>query len=91
MVEKFTPLRKFFSDKDGKLAILQAPNTLLIVWLLFLALSHILHPGHWLTLAQVVSKAAIIIWAILEVYSGASPFRRVLGIVVLAVSTASLL
>ena len=91
MTKKFTPLRKFFSDSDGTIAIGQTPNAPLVIWLLFAVLSHLVAPGHWQTLAQSISKGAILIWAIFEIYSGVSPFRRVLGCIVLILSIASLL
>jgi phosphoglycerol transferase MdoB-like AlkP superfamily enzyme len=91
MTRKLIRLRNFFSDKDGKLAMWQKPNIPLICWFVFLVLSHLLPAGNWRAPSQVVSKAAIIIWALLEMYSGASPFRRVLGLIVLILSIAPLL
>jgi len=91
MTQKFTLLHKFFSDKDGKVVIWQTPNPPLVVWLVFAVLSHLLHAGRWRSSASAVSKGALITWAVLEIYSGASPFRRVLGTAVLIFSIASLL
>ena len=61
-------IRRFFSDKNGKLTIWQRPNIPLLIWLVATVLSHILHPGDWQTLIAHLSKAAIIVWAIMEVY-----------------------
>jgi hypothetical protein len=91
MTRKFTPLRTFFSDKDGRLAIMQRPNPPLLVWFVFAVLGRLLHQGSIQSTARGISKVAIIIWAVLEVYSGDSYFRRTLGFVVLIFSIASLL
>jgi hypothetical protein len=89
MTRKFIPLRTFFCDKNGKLVIFQLPNLPLATWLVFAVLSHLFAPGHVRTVAHDISRVALIVWASLEVYSGASYFRRVLGLAVLVLSIAS--
>ena len=90
MTHKFTSLRTFFCDKDGRLAIMQWPNVPLISWFVFGVLSRLLHAGHGRTITQDISKVALIVWAALEVYSGASYFRRALGLIVLVFTIISL-
>lgn len=76
-------IARFFKDKDGKVVIVQRPNLWLGGWLLFTLLRH-LPLGHTLQqIAGYISTAFIVIWALLEIARGASPFRRLLGGVVL--------
>jgi hypothetical protein len=85
-----TPLRTFITDKHNHVVLWQRPNTPLIVWFVFAVLSRLLH-GNLRTGVRFISHAAIIIWAALEVYSGASPFRRVLGAIVLLLAIVPLI
>ncbi len=78
-----TPIKKFISDKNGKVVIWQMPNAPLIVWLIFTVLLHFLKHGHPHTIAQIIAQVALIIWAVLEVFWGASYFRRTLGAIVI--------
>ncbi len=60
----------------------QTPNVALLVWLAAIIASRFTH-GTAHTIISSLGTTAIIIWAILEIISGASPFRRMLGLVVL--------
>jgi hypothetical protein len=91
MSTEMNPIRSFFSDKHGKLAIAQLPNPPLIIWLLATAVAHFVHTGLVHTSARIVAVAAILVWAILEIISGLSPFRRILGGAVLLLMLVSLL
>lgn len=82
-----SPLSRFFRDKDGQVVVAQRPNLPLLVWLVATVLGRLLDAG-WL---KAVAVVALAVWALLEVASGASPFRRVLGGVVLAGILARLL
>lgn len=74
-------MRWFFTDRTtGRLVIAQWPNAPLWVWILA-TVAHALTGAGWLTW---VATAALVVWALLEVARGASPFRRVLGGIVLA-------
>lgn len=81
-----TPMHKFFADKDGRLVLWQRPNVPLAIWIVFTVLSHLLHPGNLRNTSQLISHAAIIVWAGLEVISGVSYFRRTLGAIVLVLT-----
>jgi len=78
-------------DRDGRLTIAQAPNPALGVWLAARLLE-------WTGMTSLdeatlrgIGTGALLVWSIDEVLRGASPFRRVLGAVVLAGQLTALL
>lgn len=78
-------LKRFFTDKDGRIVIAQWPNPPLIIWIVSVIVGRFTHG----TVANVISfigTAALIIWGILEIISGRSMFRRALGVVVLGLT-----
>lgn len=75
-------IKAFFSDKHGKVVIWQSPNLPIILWFVFMLATHMTH-GQLRTIFAVISSAALLVWALLEVIQGASYFRRVLGLAVL--------
>lgn len=83
----------FFTDPDtGTLAVAQWPNLPLITFLAATGVRVLSHPdGAVGTAVAVVGAAAILCWSLLEIARGDSPFRRVLGAVVLAVTVAGIL
>lgn len=84
-----TYLRRFFQDKDGTIVVGQRPNIFIAVWALgSIAQLTILKDATWLSF---ITTGALLIWAGLEITSGASPFRRVMGAVVAAVTVAGII
>jgi len=83
----------FFRDPGtGKVVIAQAPNLPLWVFLAATALRLLFHPeGAAGTVVSIVSTVAILVWALIEIVAGSSPFRRVLGGVVLVAVLVGLL
>ena len=81
-----SPLGWFFRNPDtGEVVVAQVPNLPLWVFLAATAVRLLLQPsGTTGTVVSVVSTVALIVWALMEVVAGSSPFRRVLGVVVLA-------
>src|SRR4051794_28631031 len=79
-------LRWFVTNpRTGKVAVAQRPNVPLLVFLVATAVRILLHPhGTVGDVVSLVGTVALAVWAILEVVRGDSPFRRVLGGVVLA-------
>lgn len=78
-------IAQFFKDKHGKIVLFQRPNLPIIGWLVFLAVSKVTTG----TVQDVAARAAfglLTIWALLEIFWGASPFRRLLGAIVLVAS-----
>lgn len=80
--------QKFFRNKNGNVAIWQKPNLPLIVWFIARVAQWPLKGGA-AHLAWLVGTAAILLWALLEVVSGASYVRRALGVIVLALTIMS--
>ena len=78
-----TVISKFFKDKDGHIAMWQFPNIPLIGWLVFMIVAMLVNYGRWHNDAEFLSAALLYTWAYLEIRSGVSWFRRVLGGVVL--------
>lgn len=80
----------WFRSSDGRLTLWQPPNPALWVWFVALALGLLdLSPAHT-TAVDGVRQGALLVWALDEVVRGASPFRRVLGAVVLVTQLVSL-
>lgn len=80
----------WFRSSDGRLTLWQLPNPALCVWLVTLVLGRFdLSEAHKAAVDG-VGRGALLVWALDEVVRGASPFRRVLGAVVLAAQLASL-
>lgn len=72
----------FFKDKNGKFVVWQFPNPPLLLWVLATLVARFttdtIHD-----LAGIIAFGAIFTWAWLEIFDGASWFRRLLGLVVL--------
>ena len=80
----------WFRDSDGRLTLWQWPNPALCVWLVAVVLGWFDLSAAQATAVDGVRHGALIVWALDEVVRGASPFRRVLGAVVLVAQLASL-
>lgn len=80
--------RWFFADKEGNIVIAQFPNLPLFVAMVGLATQH-LSQGHSSNVGRLVAYAGLLVWAWLEVYKGDSYFRRLLGLVVLGSTLAT--
>lgn len=74
---------RFFSDRNGRTVIAQRPNAPLIAWAVAAAVAWVLPPGRAHDVVAFVASAFLFTWAWLELTDGDSPFRRVLGGVVL--------
>ena len=84
---------RFFTSSDtGRLAVVQWPNPPLIIFLVATGARVLSHPsGTAGTAVAVVGGVALLVWSLLEMARGDSPFRRVLGAAVLAVTVAGIL
>lgn len=78
-------LDMLFRSKDGELTVLQWPNSPLLIWVVATVISH-LASGALRQLSSFTAFVVIAIWAIRELSSGASIFRRVLGAIVLSMA-----
>jgi len=72
-------------DENGRVTLAQWPNPAMAVWLVTVVVgwTGVLGADRSATLAD-VGRGALIVWALDELVRGASPFRRLLGAVVLA-------
>jgi Co/Zn/Cd efflux system component len=75
--------KRFFQDKHGKIVIWQMPNVPLWIWVGCSVLGWAMKRGIVHTAAGIIGTIALIVWALLEIFSGVNIFRRVLGIVVM--------
>jgi hypothetical protein len=88
---RLTSASWWFRAPDGQLTLWQFPNPALCVWLVTLVLGRFdLSSAHTRTVDG-VRHGALLVWSLDEVVRGASPFRRVLGAVVLVAQLAFLL
>lgn len=80
MTQKIKTWRDLFRDKHGAIVFGEEPNLPFVGWAVFFVLGHVWdHEGFlWL------SSAFLFLWAYLEIRSGTTPFRRILGCVVMA-------
>lgn len=79
----FDRAANFFKDDKGHVVLFSWPNIPLASWILFNLLSFLVSAGHTKTGFETLSTAALFTWAYLEITSGVSYFRRVLGAVVM--------
>lgn len=76
----FDWLFKDLHGRNGKYIIAEAPNAPLVIFMVFIILSVILYPGFFQKTSAIIAYVSLVIWGILEVRSGRSRFRRLLGI-----------
>ena len=88
---RLTSASWWFRSSDGRLTLWQLPNPALCVWLVTLVLGRFDLSAAHATTVNGVRHGALLVWALDEAVRGASPFRRLLGAVVLATQLASLI
>jgi hypothetical protein len=74
----------WFRDSEGRLTLWQLPNPALCVWLVAVVLGRFDLSAAHTTAVDGVRHGALLVWALDELVRGSSPFRRLLGAVVLA-------
>jgi len=75
----------FRSRRTGRITLTQLPNWQLAVWLLASAVMWLGHPQGWVRgVLVVLASVTLALWAGDEVLRGVNPFRRILGVAVLA-------
>ncbi len=84
--------RWVFEDRNtGRISIASWPNLPLWVWIVARVLGWVVDSGTAHEVTSVVGSVALVVWAVMELWSGVNPWRRLLGLVVLAWMAASLL
>ncbi len=83
--------RWWVEDGNGRVVVGQWPNPALLVWMATVVVgwTGALAPDHAATVAA-AGRGALVVWALDELVRGASPVRRLLGVVVLVVQLARL-
>lgn len=71
--------KSFFKDKKGNIVIIQKPNLLIIIAVIFF-LVQLLFANQIENLAVWGFKLTLLVWSFDEALRGDSPFRKVLGI-----------
>lgn len=82
---RHSALSRFFRNpQTGDVVVAQWPNPPLLVWLIATVAQRVFSPEGILgTALSVVATISLVIWSLLEIARGDSPFRRVLGGLVL--------
>ena len=81
----------FRNRRTGAITVAQVPNLPLAVFIAAAIGDRVVHsPGTAATVLRAVAAGALILWAAAEIARGVNPFRRILGLAVLAVTIASL-
>lgn len=78
-------LTRFFRNPTtGRVVVVQMPNLPLWIFLGATVVRVVIQPkGLPGMIVSIIGTAALVVWAVLEIIRGESPFRRVLGTVVL--------
>lgn len=78
--------KRFFQDKNGKIVIMQSPNMPISTWAVATIAAKLFARGTPHAFFDIVAFGALFTWAWLEIFQGSSPFRRVLGALIMAAS-----
>ena len=83
--QRHSALSRFFRNPEtGQVVVVQMPNIPLWLFLAATVARTLVHPkGAAGTALSIVAAVSLAVWAVLEIVRGDSPFRRVLGAVVL--------
>jgi hypothetical protein len=84
--------RFFRNPRTGEIVVAQKPNAPLWLYLAATVATVLFRPDGTIgTLLSALTTLALVVWALLEITRGDSPFRRTLGAVVLAAIVVGLL
>lgn len=88
---KLMRTNRIWRNRDGKVVLWQTPNIWLFIWAAAELASLITGKGKLDSALHWIGSAALIIWALLEIFQGVNYFRRALGAGVLLVTVASII
>jgi len=81
----------FLNRRTGRITVAQWPNISLSAFLAASIATRIAHPaGTAGTVLRAATIAALAVWAIDEMIRGVNPFRRLLGLAILAATVAGI-
>jgi hypothetical protein len=84
------PFKRFFTDKRGQVVLWQRPNAPILIAIALTILHHFFS-GTLATVIGLGASGAWLLWSIWEIKSGVNGFRRMLGVLVFAVTVNSLI
>lgn len=70
---------RFMRDKNGSIVLMQFPNVPLLGWMLTAFVAYIVPSSGFSDGFSGVSRGLLFVWAYLELTSGITYFRRILG------------
>lgn len=81
-------LSKVFKDKNGDIIVTQKPNLPIIIWFASIAFNFVYSriEGNGLQIVSWLGSAALVVWALMEIFGGVNLFRRMLGAAALVVT-----
>jgi hypothetical protein len=74
----------FIRSREGKVVLWQNPNFALWAWLVLTIIARVVSNGQLHEGFQLTARAFLFAWAYMEIRTGESPFRQLLGGVVFA-------
>jgi hypothetical protein len=74
---------KFWEDKNGNIVVVQKPGLPIIVFIVAAIIYVLFQNGGFGKFFGWVAVAALVVWALLEIFRGVNYFRRLLGVAVL--------
>ncbi|HUP26649.1 MAG TPA: hypothetical protein VM124_03335 [Candidatus Limnocylindrales bacterium] len=76
---------QLFTNKNGVLVLMQAPNVPLWGWIIATLAAHLFGVGKLRSLFEAIAYGSLFTWSYLEITQGINYFRRILGIIVLVI------
>jgi hypothetical protein len=76
-------LDRFFQDDKGNVVIAQPPNIPISVWAISSILKLFVKNENLYSNLDAIAFGSLFVWSLMELFQGASTFRRILGLVVL--------
>jgi hypothetical protein len=70
---------EWFRDKDGNLVYSQVPNIPLVVFFITGVFAVVSYHGFWHGLTQLIAILSILLWSWLEIRSGVTRMRHLMG------------
>jgi len=89
MAAKPNKLTNFIRNAKGDIVVWQNPNFALWAWIVLTILSKVISDGQLHDGFRLTAQAFLFVWAYMEIRTGESPLRRLLGGVVFASILAS--
>jgi hypothetical protein len=81
----------FINRRTGRITVAQQPNIPLAAFIVLSATLYVFRPsGRTEAVVRVLAAVALVLWSSDELVRGVNPFRRILGLVVLVVTSSSL-